>query len=71
MLVKYIIILGKKEVFQFNIIFCNWSYLKSYLEIPRPPMGQKPRGKWKHWELPHFQQKNRSYLKISDNFLMK
>ena len=23
-------------------------------EIPRPPMGQKPGGKWKHWGLPHF-----------------
>ena len=25
-------------------------------EILRPPMGQKPGGKWKHWGLPHFQQ---------------
>ena len=24
-------------------------------KIPRPPMGQKPGGKWKHWGLPHFQ----------------
>ena len=23
--------------------------------IPRPPMGQKPGGKWKRWGLPHFQ----------------
>ena len=30
-------------------------------EIPRPSMGQKPGGKWKHWGLPHFQQ-NRTLL---------
>ena len=28
MLVKYIIVVRKKEVFSFSIIFCNWSYLR-------------------------------------------
>ena len=28
MLVKYITVARKKEVYYFNIIFCNWSYVR-------------------------------------------
>ena len=33
-------------------------------EIPRPPMGQKPGGKWKHWGLPHFYKQKQIYVVI-------
>ena len=32
----------------------KWAVKWGTEEIPRLPMGQKPRGKWKHWGLPHF-----------------
>ena len=36
-----------------------------YRSIPRPPKGQKPGGKWKHWGLPHFKNRNQILYKLA------